>query len=292
MIFESFKGVIALDIDGTITDQAHTIHHEVVSYLKELYEEGWKFVFITGRSYQWGFRVLTHLPFPYTFAFQNGALILEMPSLKILSKKYLKNVILSQMEEICQEENTGFTIYSGWEYQDVCFYNPKHFSAELSDYIRGRYLKLDEKWFSIDNYNDIPLTEFLSLKCFASNPKAAFSLSHRIENEMGLHAPVNRDPYNQAYYVIQATHPEANKGEALKTFIQGNSNKGPVIAAGDDLNDLSMLRLADIKVVMDDAPDQLKKTADIIAPTASKNGIIEGLERALRIIDERKLSND
>ena len=60
--------------------------------------------------------------------------------------------------------------------------------------------------------------------------------------------------------------------------------QGPVIAAGNDHNDLSLLQAATIKIAMEDAPIPLTSIADIIAPLASKAGLIDGLEQALNLI--------
>ena len=114
-------------------------------------------------------------------------------------------------------------------------------------------------------------------------------LSRAIEHDLHLHAPLNRDPFNPDYYVIQATHPKATKGEVLKDFIQINQIRGPLIAAeGDDNNDLSMLKIADIKVVMANAPEELLKLADVIAPPANHDGIVQGLRQAIERIDRRQ----
>ena len=56
---------------------------------------------------------------------------------------------------------------------------------------------------------------------------------------------------------------------------------GYVIAAGDDLNDLSMLAAADCKIVMENAPLQMHSIAHILAPSAQKQGIIAALKEAV-----------
>ncbi len=56
-----------------------------------------------------------------------------------------------------------------------------------------------------------------------------------------------RDPFNEKYFVAQATHPEVSKGQALSDLKEFLSYSGRTIAAGDDYNDLSMLAKADIK---------------------------------------------
>ena len=78
--YKVMKGIIALDIDGTITADAEHLPKNVHHYLTSLAQEGWSLFFLTGRTFQWAFRTLRELPFPYAFALQNGAIILEMPA--------------------------------------------------------------------------------------------------------------------------------------------------------------------------------------------------------------------
>jgi Cof subfamily protein (haloacid dehalogenase superfamily) len=289
MFFAGLPGIIALDIDGTITDQAHTLHADVIGYFKELHAKGWQFVFITGRPFQWGHTVLQHLPFTYTFAVQNGALILQMPSQVVINRKYLNDELLPHAESICQQMGTDFVIYAGWEYQDTCYFRSQFFEPDLLNYLNTRFTTLKEKWIKVATFNSLPLNEYLSIKCFANSYEKALALSQQFEKKLGLHAPVNRDPFNPNYFIVQATHSEANKGEALRTFMRLSPTKGPILAAGDDYNDESMLKQADIRIVMSNAPEPLKELADVIAPTAAVNGIIEGLQKAIDFVHKENV---
>lgn len=280
MFFHSSKGVIALDIDGTVTAHAHELDSKVIDALDIIAKQGWHLIFITGRPFQWGLHTLGLLPFSYAIAVQNGALLVEMPSRNILVRKSLTSAILPKLEELSREYQTPFIIYSGFENEDWCYYR---FASPLSPEIayglkRAEYL--GEKWQSIPAFSDLPISHFSSIKFFIDDDRA-FIISRRIENEVGLHAPPNRDPYNPNFYVVQGTHSEATKGHALREFIQYMGITGPIIAAGDDYNDQSMLNIADIKIVMANAPSDLLKIADIVAPPATENGIIRGLQEAI-----------
>lgn len=287
MVFHAPKGMIALDIDGTITAQTHHIHPDVVQYLTSLQEEGWLLIFITGRPFQWGFDVLQYLPHPYAFAVQNGALILDMPARREIIKHYLTRETLPLMEQICQEEGTDFIVYAGFDHQDWCYYRPIHLPPSLLEYVKKRFMGLNEKWQSLPSFHSLPVSNFSSYKCFAKLEQAK-RLSERFENELHFHAPINRDPFDSTYYVVQATHPYANKGTALKLYRQHLMLSGAVIAAGDDYNDLSMLQAADIRVVMNTAPRELQEIADVLAPSAAENGIIKGLSEAIAKIYRKK----
>lgn len=277
------RGLIALDIDGTVTDFGSDIPAEVVAYLGQLVSSGWNIIFITGRTFTDGHRILKELPFPYFFSVQNGAITLSMPEQRIIAKCLLDKQIFPLMEKICKDEPTDFVIFAGFEHHDNCYYRSKYFSDELLHYLKRRSDAFNSVWYDLPSFEDIPLINFPSLKCFGKFESAS-RISNRIENEIGLHAPLIKDPFQNNYYVVQATHPTVSKGAALKELMHQIAHRGPVIAAGDDNNDQTMLDEATIKIIMSTAPSQLLATAHIIAPPASEQGIIKGLQEALELI--------
>lgn len=276
------KGLIALDIDGTITHHLLEIPRNVVHYLNSLYEQGWVFIFITGRTFDFGYQILKNLQFDYYYAVQNGAILLQMPQKKILLKSYLNHALIPAMEKICANEPTDFVIYAGLELNNQCFYRKKHFSNELLQYLQARREAFNEDWTNLNSFEDIPIKDFPSLKCFGDK-EIALRIANNIEQLLNLHVPVIKDPFCNEYYVVQATHPAVSKGQVLKDLVKQLEFQGKIIAAGDDLNDLSMFDEADIKIAMENAPEELKSRADIIAPPASMTGIIDGLKKALQL---------
>ena len=287
MFFHSTPGIIALDIDGTVTVQPNPLAPCVIDALNRYVEKGWKIIFITGRSFQWGEATLRVLPFRYSLAIQNGAALVEMPEKTILKRKYLNQNILSKMDAISKQFQTGYAIYSGMENEDVCYYLPTSFPPALLSYGLRRATHLGEKWLPIETFDDLSISHFTSVKFF-TNEKFPFKLSQAISEQTKLHAPLNRDPFHPDYFVIQATHPEATKGNILKDFIQINAISGPIIAAGDDYNDWSMLQEADIKIIMSTAPQDLLAIADVISPPADEYGIVQGLENAMQKLSKKE----
>jgi Cof subfamily protein (haloacid dehalogenase superfamily) len=273
------KGMIALDIDGTLTVPGHPISNEIVRYLAQLVHEKWVILIITGRNFQWAHNVLKVLSFPYYLAVQNGAIVLEMPAKKIIDKKYLGKHIIPIMQEVCKGEPTDFVIYSGCEYDDLCYYRPKFFSDDLLKYVQARAEAFGETWQPVNSFESIGLEKFASVKCFGLH-KPALEIAARIEDTLGLHVPLIRDPFNEEYYVAQATHPDVSKGRAVQDLAKTLGIREPIIAAGDDYNDRSMLAVATTKVVMATAPKDMLLEADIIAPSAADNGLIAGLHAA------------
>lgn len=287
MFFQSLAGIIALDIDGTITDQMHLVPEGVIKYFEELVRRGWKIIFITGRPFQWSYNTLKKIRFSYHIAVQNGALLLEMPTQIIRIKKYLSKDSIQEASLVCQKYQTDFIVYSGHENNDLCYFRPSMFSPEILNYLNRRSKTLNEKWLPVSSFNNLQVQNFPSIKCFAKENEA-FLMQRDFENQMGWHAPPNKDPFDPNYYVVQATHSEATKGNILREYCQLVNNSGPIIVAGDDNNDESMLKLADVKIVMENAPEKLLSIADIIAPKAEKEGIIKGLQDALQLLSSKQ----
>ena len=274
------RGILALDIDGTLTADTASIPEEVVCYLGTLVSSGWRLCVITGRSFGFARPLLHGFSFPYFLAVHNGAIILEMPAASILKKEYLTSGLMAELETICGAEATDFIIYTGMENEDLCYYRPSRFNLKLLGLIERRAVLFQERWRPVDTFADLPVSGFPAVKCFGEEESV-----HRIARDftarLGLHVPVIRDPYGHDLFLALATNRSVSKGGVvvyLKAFLGG---VGPVIAAGDDYNDLPMLEVADIKIVMGSAPAELRAHADLVAPPADQRGIITALEQVV-----------
>lgn len=278
------KGLIALDIDGTLTDDMQPVPQEVIDYLHALVDEGWVLSFITGRTFHWGYDAIKKLQYPYYYVVQNGAAILKMPQKELVQKQYLDKQILNEVDSLLEELDGGFVVYSGFEHNDRCFYTPDQFSSELLTYLKERCLIFKEEWTPLSSLEEVPLDSFPVIKYFGDEPSAR-KVATIIEERYNLDTPVIRDPFNPKYFLMQATSPGINKGQAVKELKKLTEIEKPVICAGDDNNDYPMLIVADVKIAMANAPDRLKEKADIIAPLASEMGIIVGLKKAIAILE-------
>ncbi len=273
------RGLIALDIDGTLTSDWHTLPDEVAAYLHSLYLEGYVIAIFTGRPYRFAESILKNFSFPLYVALQNGAIILENLTKKIVKRHYLPKGNIARLDRICQEFATSYVIYAGMEYGDRCFYRPQLFSKEELAYMSARSDGLNEVYVEMDSFSELETLEFPSYKCFGQSDKIG-RLAKEIHEGFGWHVPVIADRFDPGISVAQMTRQGVDKGSALLDCLQLAKVKGPIIAAGDDFNDIDMLEKADIKIVMSTAPEKLRAMADIIAPPAKELGIIEGLKRA------------
>lgn len=277
MIGPNMKTLIALDIDGTLTSDLHALPQEVQSYLERLTQLGVIVVLITGRCFSLAYPPLANWKFPFLLAVHNGAVILQMPEKKIISEQYIDPTVIGALEEIVNDEETDFSLYTSIKNEDICYYRPLRYSSKLREYVDMRSKLCRENWVAVENYATLPLSSLAAIKFFGDK-ESSHRIKLQVENKLSLHIPVIRDPIDQRVYIAQATHPDIDKGTAVDRILNGEERF--VIAAGDDLNDLPMLTRANLKIVMGTAPEELKRVADVVAKPAEELGIIEALENA------------
>lgn len=277
-MIEQLKGIIALDIDGTITKSAKILDEEIERFLISL-SKNWQVLFLTGRTFSFAFPLFAKWTHNFFLGCQNGAQLFEMPSKKSLIKHYINVSYLSDLEKIMKEQKVGLLIEMGQDGHDVCYYNPDDFSLEEKKYLHFRMSISGAVWTPVASFSDLNISHFAAGKFFAS-----FAKSRQIHERISfLNSTVTRDPFRKEYCVTLINHPKATKGNVLKEFAS-RQERLPIIAAGDDDNDVEMLQCADIKIVMQEGPEKIKEMADIVAPSFHEQGIVKALSAAIKLV--------
>ena len=275
------KGTIALDIDGTITDCNHQIPNEVVSHFVDLHEQGWQWIFLTGRTLSFAMMALYKIPFPYLLGVQNGADLIEMPSQKQVARSYLKIDTVLLIEQLYQGHSEDFIVYAGYEKGDFCYFRPNRFSKHMQKYLQKIQTRSSSPWREVSSFQIQDQIHFPLIECIG--PKEVLEVfNQQLMPIAELKTTLIKDLVFADLYLILITDKNADKGVAIKTFMERYGLKRPLITGGNDNNDIPLLRKGDIRIAMDGSPEALEKIADIIAPSSDKMGIIEGLQRAIQ----------
>ena len=278
------KGLIAIDIDGTLTAVRDALSADVVAYLHSVRKEGWKFLFVTGRTLDWSCQLLDALPFDFYLSVFNGAYTLEYPKKAVIKKCFLSFERIFQVVNLVRNEDVGLAFYGAPDRFNKSFLYRNFASHVLVNHLTARAKAVCESWTEIDNVMDLPTDSFASMRLFCL-PHTAKKLGYLIEDATKLNAPMMKDSYDDCFSVVQVTHPEVSKGQVLHHVLKHHGKMLKIIACGDDHNDISMLKEADCAVVMASAPCEVLQLADIIAPPAKEDGIIQGIKNAINRIE-------
>jgi HAD superfamily hydrolase (TIGR01484 family) len=276
---EPFKGTIGLDIDGTVTIHKNFIEEKVVNFLEKLAKAGWRVVFLTGRTLSFSRPLFKGFRIPFFLSVQNGAALYTMPDEMLKKKHYIQRDFLAPLVHILSKKGIGALVESGSDNQDICYYHLESFSQFEREYIDFRISISPEKWESVPFLEKVPISDFPVIKFFADE-KTARILASEIQQKMNhLIVTVIRDPFRPGFHLAHINDYKASKGKTLEEF---SLRMRPLIVAGDDYNDIEMLQKGDVKIVMKNAPLDMHKLGDILAPPASQGGIIDALTEAIR----------
>lgn len=277
------KGLICIDIDGTLTAVRDAVHSDVVCYLGKLVEEGYQILFVTGRTFFWSMHLLHAMPFSFYLAVLNGAYVVHMPTHTLVAKQYLSDTLLKKASSYLQHVDVGIVLYTGPESGEKSYFCAQYASKVIVKHLEARAFALQETWERLATIKALPPGLYAALRAFCL-PHTAIGLSKELEASLPIHAPMMTDSYDKRFSVVQVTHAEVSKGHALDAVKMQLGRGGPVIACGDDYNDMSMLEKADFAVVMSSAPGSVLALADVIAPSAEEKGLIHGLESVIRLL--------
>lgn len=264
------EGLIALDLDGTVIHGSQPISATYARYLENKVKAGFKLLFISGRTATWMIKQLEGLKCHYDIAAQNGADLIKMPEKEVVYSESLNPELILKAQALIDHP---FVVYTGFKEGDAVYWNPSSIEPGLRDYLTRRKNSFKENWIEEQAPQKITALKWIGPK------EKIETIAKTVNEELNLHVSPIKDPFDPNYYVAQATSPLANKGEALKRYKKWMNIKGVTLAAGDDLNDLSMLEAADIKIAIHSAPEPLKKISDIVA-----EDLIDGVEQGLYLI--------
>src|SRR5579862_9450490 len=189
--------------------------------------------------------------------------------------------IIQEIAQLYHAIPEDFIIYTGYEHGDFCYYRPKKFSQAMLAHLRKIMPLSSEPWKEVDHFDFEASDQFPLIKCLGERNEME-RLALKLGAIPSIVTTLIRDPLdNDRIYLNLVTHENATKGKALLRAIDEAKRKGYIIAAGDDLNDLSMLEMADCKIVMENAPLEMHHLADILAQSGQKQGIVAALKEAI-----------
>ena len=275
------KGLICIDIDGTLTPVREQVAQVVVEYLEGLVKTGYQLLFVTGRTHSWSVHLLKTLPFSYILASLNGAYIALMPENQTLLTHYIAFSKLSRIEPLVAKEEVALIICTGLDQDEKSFLYDRYADNALITHLEARKRALNENWVRSQDLHALQIEQCAALRIFCRRDTAP-KLHKSLSTLSGVQVAMMKDSYDDQFSVVTVTDSGASKGLAALSVAEYIGNNGPIIACGDDYNDIPMLKIADCKVVMNTAPDDLQKLADIICPSAAENGLIYGLQEALK----------
>lgn len=261
---KSMKGILLVsDVDGTLVTNKGVIPERNIAAIDRFIEKGGRFVFATGRSVMGTLKFAARVPLNAPYIVYNGGGIYDYQTKTMLWNKYLAPSSVQIIKEVKSLfPDVGIEVYSG---QHVYTVNEnEHTKAHVVFGGLQDYQKTVEG--IPENLNKI-------LLCCDSD---------RLK-EVAAH--LDKFDHHGCTYVFSGpiyfeVLPEGvSKGETVKILADMLSiSHDKIMGIGDYYNDLELIKTAAIGAVPANAPDDLKRIADVVVGPCENGAVADFIE--------------
>ena len=269
--------LVASDLDGTIIDKNNNISAKNFNAIKKIHKKNIDFAICTGKAYSVSKKICDKFTATYVI-FGNGTQIINLKTGQELLRRTLEKKDLLFIVTFAKRYNYHIHLYTETEiisekleYMDLRNYKLRNQNStdSLKFKIVPDILEFIEKtnievFSAVISSSESNLTYFKSLLNINSNIEATFI------NKRGKY----RDKIiNKDYEYLNIAPNNINKNEALNFLSKHlNISKENMLAIGDNINDLEMVKHTGIGVAVNSAYDDLKKVAKYVTKTSVSDG--------------------
>ena len=263
--------MIALDLDGTLTNSDKIITRETYDALMQAQRQGVQLVLASGRPTYGILPLAKQLHMDeyggYILSF-NGGKIIECRSREILFQQTLPASRLHEVFELADRYHLAALTYEN--------------DAILTEHPDDPYVQ-EEAWINkLSVRHVVHLNEaiyFPVVKCLLVGEASYLaSVEPKIGEELGEEFEV----YRSAPYFLEVVSRGIDKGASLDRLLRKvKVEPSRLIAFGDGYNDGSMIRYAGLGVVMANGVDALKADADFVTKSNDEDGVAYALKKFL-----------
>lgn len=267
--------LVASDLDGTIIDRNNNIAPANFTAIDKLHKKNITFVVCTGKSYSVSKTVCKKLRADFGI-FGNGAQIINLKERKELARKVLGKDEIDFCIKLAREQNLHIHFYT----EDAIITEELKY-MDLRNYILKDDNSAELKFFivpTIEEFIEKENPSIFSLVITSDNSMEEFEKTVHENIIVSTNLISKKAKYkdfiiNKEYEYLNIAPAKINKNQGLNYLSKFlNIPHENMLAVGDNVNDLEMVRNSGIGVAVADAYGEIKK----IANYTTKNSVSTG----------------
>ncbi len=262
--------ILALDIDGTITDSNRELPEAVRQGLIDIQKAGKKIVLATGRADSGVASLIKELEMDKYGSFvatYNGAKLRQCDTNEIISNQTFPHEMIRPVLEVirCYPDVDLSTVTTDAMYSGI---KPNKYT-ELESGICG---------FPITRLQDMPSEITFPVNAFLGTGEPSTLV--KVCEQLNMIFSSVLDIYLSDPYFLEIMPKDIDKANSLQILCDhlGLTSEN-VIACGDGQNDISMIQFAGLGVAMGNASDKVKNSADYVTLTNDEYGVLHVIEK-------------
>lgn len=261
--------IIALDLDGTLTNSQKIITPETQRLLIEFQKAGGKVVLASGRP---TYGILPHAETlrlkefgGYILAY-NGGSVIDCKTGEVMFEQHFPRELIPEICGIIRPYPVGINTYKG---ENILVGNNMNKYTELEAKINGMGISFTENFPESVNFDIV--------KCLLQGePELILELeamlSEKYKGVLGV--------FKSEAFFLELVPEGIDKARSIDRLLKmiGIPTE-QCIACGDGFNDISMIKYAGLGVAMENAKPPVKEAADYITLSNDEDGIAHLLKR-------------
>jgi Cof subfamily protein (haloacid dehalogenase superfamily) len=269
--------LLALDVDGTLTDSTGAIRPRVAEAVRRAQLEGLRVVPCTGRRYRTLRPVLEALEISGEVVVQNGVLVKQARDGRTLRDLYLEPSVYGQALDAMQDAGPPLVyVDEGARGLDIVTARTGRihpFQAAYLDAMR----EVSREQARLDPAPPERTVVMMSwMADFEALSERRRGLASRLEGRARINLIRNMGHRGS---ILEVCHARSGKWSALRWIARRAGIADDEIAAiGDDTNDLEMIRHAGLGIAMGHAPDPVRAAATHITRSNDEDGLAHALD--------------
>jgi HAD-superfamily hydrolase, subfamily IIB len=263
------KKLLALDIDGTLTNTQNDITPATLEKIIEAQEKGHIVAIASGRPLPGIRKIADTIELDrfggYVLAF-NGGRIVDYSTGEVVYQAVLDNDVVRDIYDYCLKAGCGMVTYDGDRVitgTDIDGYMTFEASINHMEIMR------------IDNfreYIDFPLNKCL----LTADPDKAEKIEQELAEKFGDQLNI----FRSEPYFVEIMPPNVHKATSLEKLLEVlDMDRKDLVACGDGYNDLTMIEYAGVGVAMANAQDIVKEHADYITLSNDEDGLVPVVDK-------------
>ncbi|WP_019851468.1 Cof-type HAD-IIB family hydrolase [Desulfitobacterium sp. PCE1] len=258
--------LVATDLDDTLLRDDLTLSERVIEAIRQAREQGVYVTFATGRMPASARLYAEQLGLDVPIITYNGAMIQEAISRKILYRKVIPVALAREVIGFLLREKVHFHMYR----------EDRVFVQEMNEWSQayGQKIRVTVEEADLMTILEEEKEGVEKIIAFGS-PEELAELRQKLCREL----PDRLHLTSSKPYFLEMNHQEVNKGNTLLTFAEGlGIKREEVMAIGDSLNDMEMIRCAGLGVAMANALQEVKDAADVVTASNEEDGVAKAIE--------------
>jgi len=265
--------LLVVDIDGTLLNSRGVISAEDTEAIARVEKAGVRVVVSTGRAAMASGWVLDHLHLNGYHIFFDGALVYNPVSKKEAYAESIDGNLARQAIDFARQHDIHFDLYTSSRY----FIERDSWAVD----IRRQFFRIEP---TFQNLDEVCQRERIIKGTVIIRTPAEKALAIEFQNQFRgkLAFSWTTTPAYPDVDFINIVSPKVSKGKALEELCA--LHKVPlsqVVAIGDGVNDVSLLKTAGLAVAMGNCVDELKSVAHTVTHDVDHSGVAEAIRRFL-----------